>query len=559
MGSRILLIFFGAPMKLNQIAIASLALVAGTSFAACTKDTAVNFVNTCAPAKTFYIAGASALGDAVNSVVVSTFFDTTALPSITNGVVEVVDMGSPSGYNVANPTNAGKSGQGVKAWYGMSKVNPGETLLVVYNSYMGSAAGVSNVMSDAKLLNATTVPESLVVRVGPTTTGTGKAARTVDNNCTAVTSTITPLGQTDSSKFISSAANKVACTTAAVTRADIALSDVDASELVGYYGAAIKGGAAKFPTVLATMKRDFMAMQGFGVAVNNNFYGALQKAQGLYAGTPGNFTGACAPTETAAQPAVLADDTATPPVAAKAAVPASISYKYTEACQPSITKAQYTSLVTAEGNIKSAAGFIPDSTEVLTLARRDVLSGTQATSDMYFAAAGCNALDAKSKVNTHGGALTVIGKTASVSGLVVNENVQTGDVETDLKKSTGFSIGVISLSKATSSSYKFVKLNGASPNFAKGGTSPSLAAVRNNMKDGLWDLQVASYAIYPKLAVEGSSAKANLIKEMVAAMGDSGKHDLPAIAYIKGTDTTKHTNVSRVAGNNCSPLVARTN
>jgi hypothetical protein len=520
-------------MKLKQIAIASLVAVAGSSFAqttlTCDKTTAQNFVNTCAPNKTFFIAGASALGDVVNSVVVNTFFDTTALTGITNGFVEVVDLGSPSGHGVINPTNNGKAGQGVKAWYGMSKVHPGETLFVVYNSYMGSAAGVSNVMSDAKLLNATTVPESLVVTVGPSTTGKGKTAVTTANNCALVTAALPIPGE--STKTVSAATNKVACTTTAVTRADIGVSDVDAQELVGFYGSAIKGGATKFPAALALMQRDFLAMQGFGVAVNKNFYGALQAAQGLN-------TGACAP------------------------APGPTDYIYTEACQPTITRAQYAGVANVEGGIKSAAGFIPGSTEMLTLARRDALSGTQAAAEMYFGAVGCNKLDAKSKINTRGGALTTRDSSANVPGVfAVNPNVQTSNVETDLKLATGFTIGVVTLSRATTSDYRFVKLNGVSPNFLKGGTAPSLTAVRTNMIEGLWDFQVASYAIYPKTAVLPASPKVGLINAMVNAMGDSGKVSggLPAIAYLRGTATEMHSKVTRHNGNNCSPLVSRNN
>jgi len=524
-------------MKLKQIAIASLVAVAGSSFAqttlTCNKTTPEKFVNTCAPNKTFFIAGASALGDAVSSVVVSTFFDTTALTDVPNGFVEVVDMGSPSGAGVANPTNAGKAGNGVKAWYGMSKINPGETLFVVYNSYMGSAAGVSNVMSDAKLLSATTVPESLVVTVGPSTTGKGKTAVTTANTCALVTAPFQPLGDTSTSKTIASGVNKVACTTTAVTRADLALSDVDAQELVGFYGSAIKGGAAKFPDALALMERKFLAMQGFGVAVNNNFYTALQNAQI----SSGALASACAGV-------------------------------YSEACQPTITRAQYAGIANEEGGIKSAAYFVPGSSEVLTLARRDALSGTQAASEMYFGAVGCNKLDAKSKVNTRGGALTTRGLGATVPGsFVVKENVQTSSVETDLSATSGFSIGVISLSKAEATKYKFVKLNGVSPNFIKGGTAASLAAVRTNMIEGLWDFQVASYAIYPKAAVLAASPKVGLINAMVTAMGDSGKVKdkdgvvigLPAIAYLRGDAPALHSKVTRVNGNNCSPLISATN
>jgi hypothetical protein len=81
------------------------------------------------------------------------------------------------------------------------------------------------------------------------------------------------------------------------------------------------------------------------------------------------------------------------------------------------------------------------------------------------------------------------------------------------------------------------------------------------MIEGLWDFQVASYAIYPKAAVLPAAPKVALINAMVTAMGDSGKVSggLPAIAYLRGTATDLHTKVTRHNGNNCSPLVSRNN
>lgn len=497
-------------------------LAAGSSFAAtaplaCDKSTPEKFVNTCAPAATFFVAGSSALGGAISTVISASsvtgakgYFDTSVTP-----LVSIVDTGTANGVSLVNATNSGKAGNGVLAWFGMSRADlTGGTsvpILVVYNSYMGSAAGVSNVLAAPKLL-AAGVPEADVVTVGPVA---GKA-----NTCAVVTAPITIAGTTST---VSAATSKVACSSHAVTQADLAISDVNVNELVGMYDV-LKGGTALSKATMVPL-----AMQGFAVAVNNNFYNALQAYQ-----------------------------------ISTGALPSSCTGLYTEACQPSISRAQYASLVTKEGNIKSAAGFIPGDTTVLTLARRDQLSGTQATSNIYFASEVCNALDAKSKVNTHGGALTAMraaDATAYAPGLVVHENVQTGDVETDLKATTGYSIGLIALSKGSSTSYKFVKLDGASPNFAKGGTSMlSSTALRNNMIDGSWGLQMTAYAVYRTAdGTYGPKAlKANMIKQMVADLSDSTLHDLSAIGYFNGT-AAKATKVSRVGGNNCSPLIARSN
>jgi len=514
-------------MKLNKIAVAGMMLVAGSSFAAvtCDKSTPANFVNTCSPGVTFFVAGSSALGGAISKVITASavtgakgYFDTTLVP-----LISVVDTGTANGISVVNTTNDGKAGNGTSAWYGMSRAEltggVSVPLLVVYNSYMGSAAGVSNVMAK----DLTKVPEADVVTVGP--------VAGVANTCAVVTAAITIAGTTST---VAAATNKVACSTHAVTRADVAISDVDASELVGLYSTASEGVA------LSKLVRTPLAMQGFAVAVNNNFYNALQAAQ---------FGATCA------------------------------AGTYTEACQPSISRVQYASLVTKEGKIKSAAGFIPGDTTPLILARRDQLSGTQATSNIYFASEVCNALDAKSKVNSHGGALTVMRKadaTTYAPGLVVNENVQTGDVETDLKNNGTsaapvYSIGVIALSKGASTSYKFVKLDGKSPNFAKGGTTPlSGANLRNNMINGSWDLQMTAYAIYNSAHSTYNAKKgilnSNLIKQMVADLSDSSLHDLEAIGYFNGTEGVKKTSFMKVASNgtaapvinNCAPLIAYT-
>jgi len=533
-------------MKLSKIAFASLVAVgvvnafAATAPLACDKTSAVAFVNTCAPAATFYVAGSSALGGAISKVITASstsgatgYFDTSVVPF----VATVVDNGTANGVGKANPTQlpSTKAGDGVTAWFGMSKGSlTGGTsvpVLVVYNSYMGSAAGVSQVLAPVKSLS--TIPESDVVKVGPT--GTVKNTCIAYDSTTPTASLITVAGTTT---VVATAANKVACTSHAVTQADLAISDVDVTELVSLYPEAAKTSLAKFT-------RKPLAMQGFAVAVNPKFYADLQAAQVTAGALPSTCTNGT----------------------------------YSEACQPNITRAQYASLVSNEGSIKSAAGFIPGSTETLTLARRDQLSGTQASSNMFFLANSCNLLDAKSKINTHGGALTAlrgaddkgVRLTNLPTGLVVNENVQTGGVEADLKAETGYSIGVIALSKGATAgtSYKFVKLDGASPNFAKLGTStlvagasPVASTLRNNMLDGSWPLQMTAYAVYPTAAAATYDAKkapkAEFIKQMITDLSSASLHDLDAIGYFNGP-ATKQTLVSRVGGNNCSPLVTRAN
>jgi hypothetical protein len=84
--------------------------------------------------------------------------------------------------------------------------------------------------------------------------------------------------------------------------------------------------------------------------------------------------------------------------------------------------------------------------------------------------------------------------------------------------------------------------------------------MRNNMIDGSWGLQMTAYAVYRTAdGTYGPKAlTANMIKQMVADLSDSTLHDLSAIGYFNGT-AAKATKVSRVGGNNCSPLIARSN
>ena len=509
-------------MKLNQITIASLVLVAGTSFAqtaaeVCKTDTKLLEINSCQPEVTFFIAGASALGDATALVLgANTFGGYFASPPVT-----IVDKGTPNGTIVGNPTNGGAPGNGVTAWYGMSNAavtGTSKRMLIVYNKYMGSAAGVSNLMAkDMKSVQL--VPEAKVVTVGPLEKVPGKPAKGYSlNSCTVDSGT-------------AEAPTTVGCTSWAWTKADIALSDVDAPELVGMY--------TNKKVALADITRKAIGMQGFAVAVNNKFYTALQAYQVSTGALPASCT----------------------PVAPATSV-------YTEACQPSISSAQYASLVTKDGGIKSAAGFIPGSLEALVLARRDDLSGTQAASQIFFGKSVCNAKDPKSKINL-GGAMVATNETdftnkvATAGSLIVNHNVQSSAVESDLARTDAYAIGVITLAKGASSTYKFVKLDGMSPNFAKNGTSTlATTTLRNNMINGSWPFQVVSYVMYPTAAAASGQAKAGLIGKFQADMSDSTLHNLTAISYFNGSDATKvslvHRANDKVSGNvtfnNCAPL-----
>jgi hypothetical protein len=532
-------------MKLKTLSIAALSFCAFSSFAASVDATKcslpasaatttaadlVAMTNNCAPEVTLFIAGSSALGGSVNSTVLKYFK--------TGYIAQIVDTGTPNGPSIPNKTNNGQPGNGEVAFYGIAKDGiglDGKRLLVVYNSYMGSAAGVSNLMAGDKLL--VNVPEADVVTVGPVTTGKGSKAVTSANIC-GTTSLVAAASTTDVKAV-------VACPSHGVTRADIALSDVRADELVGMYDV-LKGG----PSITAIKSVPF-AMQGFGIAVNNKLYIRMQELQGL------KTSSSCG-----------LDSSGKP--------------DYTAACQPNISKATYASLVATEGGIKTAADLlnvwnttgtaITDATK-LVIARRDELSGTQATSNIFFGNGVCNVLDTSAKVNKHGGASTILTSTTpniDSAKLVVQSNVQTSDVETSLANTTDYVIGVLALSKMSSTAYSFVKLDNVSPyvhstTATTSGTTtiPVGSRVHSNdnsrakMISGEWPLQVVSYAMYLKTAVAAGATKKTLIEGIVSDLKDP-TGNLKGLGYFSG-DSSKQTMVSRPGGNNCAPLLFKGN
>jgi hypothetical protein len=278
------------------------------------------------------------------------------------------------------------------------------------------------------------------------------------------------------------------CPTSALRQADMAISDVAPVELYKLY----KEATAK----LSTLKVTPLAVQGFGVAVSKDLYEALQTAQ--------NTTG-----------------------------------------QPTVRRVDYASIVT--GKAKSVSVLLPGNNGVLTLARRDDLSGTQAASNMYFANNACgNNHDPKGKLiaNVLGGAQPIVGA-GTTAGLVVQEYPVGGDVVKALNQS-GYAIGVISLTSAPSSSdsWKFVKLDGVSPN-------PDTQQ-RAAFASGDYGFAMTSFAVeYVKPKVD----KSLLTQAVIKGLGNSNLRDLPGIAYLDGGVAAQQSKVARPDNNNCAPLV----
>lgn len=477
-------------MKIKFIAAAALALCSSASFAAvkviCDTTTPLKMANTCVPETVLYVAGSSALGAAITGVIPTLFKD--------------------GAYTTISDTSATFNSSNTTAYYGISTTT-NKRLYVVYNKNNGSAAGVNQVMVKIGKTAADSLPEATVVKVGPTVAGA--------NTCVELGTSTT-------------AAPKVSCATVAPTQADLAITDVAPREL---YKLDPKAAKTKF----SALTNKALGLQGFGVAVNWNFYQALQ----------------------------------TQNVADKLIPSTCVAGDITAACQPTIRALDYATLVTKNPPVvKGASIFIPNDNTALVLARRDDLSGTQATSNIFFGNGACGVIPLKS--TNLGGAMEFISSAdfpeagPNAAKLISKDLAVSGDVTTALGASTGYSIGVVGLSSSkniAASTWNFVKIDGQSPNYLPDGTAAYKG--RTAFANGHFPIAVTSYATFHTANLTKVADKLALVDIVIKGMADSSKSDLAGVAYLDGKEETdltkpKQSKVQRgLDGNNCSPMVRK--
>lgn len=272
------------------------------------------------------------------------------------------------------------------------------------------------------------------------------------------------------------------------------------------------------PAGVAFTTKSGFAGQGFGVAVTNKLYAALQQAQGL------------APTE-----------------------------------QPNITKQQFTSILAATGAYHTdwtpflgAAGV--GATNNMNLCRRTNASGTQAGMDVYFLNNPC------AGANPTFGKLNAAVDANSAGSFKVIENAGTGDVKACLNdhnqnvvnaavKADGtaadeYAIGIMSLENTPGASdhWKFVKLDGITP-------TPD-ASQRQTVIDGQYNYAFESVFVYRN---DNTLAQRNFMNKFVALMGNPTKvNPLVGIFTVPGASSYSAfpTRVHRgtTGGNSCSPF-----
>lgn len=299
------------------------------------------------------------------------------------------------------------------------------------------------------------------------------------------------------------AAKTAVCTGKKKVESVMALSDVKPTE----FASGILGSGAGYlaPTALTTVA---VGLQGFGIVANPAMYTALQEqnvADGLLAAScVGNTTDA--------------------------------------ACQPSIRSADYASIVASSGSIKDAASLVPAATTsgALTLCRRVDTSGTQASSNIFFLNNVCGSMG-------YLGAL-VPATSADYPSMVI-ENSETADVKACVNNAADLRLGVVSLENVpgASDSYKYVKLDGVSPNFTAAGAVDAKQKV--NTRNGAYKFAVESYAMYKGTTLEKAVAK------QIADTLKASTQDLVGILSMSGSGSTSA--LYKRGGNNCAPLMKR--
>ncbi len=211
--------------------------------------------------------------------------------------------------------------------------------------------------------------------------------------------------------------------------------------------------------------------------------------------------------------------------------------------------------MTLEGSIKDAAALLqnPDDTTPLTLVRRVDSSGTQSASNIFFANNVCGSAGYFGALSP----LSSVGcqpRRASIS----SKNRVTGGVRTALTgtNTDGYAIGVMSLENvpsAAATSYRYVKIDGVSPNF----NADRHCRCQDAQRVCFRQLPLRCRNDRHVSHTRHRQSRKSLANTIVTGLTDSTKHDLVGLAYLDGTPYTAGGKASRVTriGNNCKPLV----
>ena len=406
---------------------------------------------------------------------------------------------------------------GSVGWLGDGKstiFGAGKKVLVIYQSKNGSAAGL-----DQLITTTTTEAEATVLSLpasGCGATSTPSAPNVADAQITCSGGS-------------------------AAHEADMALSDVHANEFAPNLlstGVALKNAGSFAST----------GLEGFGIIVNGVLYDALL-AQNIHDGL---LPSSCA----SATASTLAVGTGN------------------GACQPSIRKADYGTLVTSGGQYTSYQAIVPDQTgRNITICRTLDDFGSQAASNIFFldnicGLAGNLGAIAPSTRTDSGGAsdglytYTVIDAENQSTGLV--ENCVWSGMAMGTSANADYSIGVVGLGERDSvdstwsqasypnAKYYFVKIDGVSPNYTAAGAYDSLH--RANLVTGAYPFAFEMGA-YIKSTTPTTSVAGRVASAVANVISKASLSNLAGIGYLNyGTYGDGKAARYSHAGNNCSPL-----
>ncbi|WP_408598031.1 hypothetical protein [Limnohabitans sp.] len=471
----------------------------------------VTMLKTCAPEITFYAAGsANVMRPAIEKML------------STHG--RVFDRYKP--FVTIKLSGAGDA----YAYYGYGaagKPYMDKRVAVIVNGTNGSMAGVNQLLTGLKkgsVLNGVDNLEYITIQLH--TAAAQKAGLTMADtdlqtvtNYDVVTNKLTPI--------VTLASHRVADfkTGWGIDKqkvAHMAFSDVRPSEFPP--GMITSWDPKAFPA-------ETIAMQGFGVLVNNNMYKALMARDVR----EGEITD-------------LACD-------------ASDASMLLSKCQPGITLADYSALM--KGNITSAAEFVRDKSEnrVLNHNRRIGIIGSQIATQIIFAGQANYA--GKAPLAT---GFAIVGKDTimtNIQTLAVNPGFNvithwaTAALVNQVKYDyTGLSIGVASLAHAyanglgfglspESQTARWIKLD-RSPNFKPDGS------IDTKLRTGL---QLGYPFVFEFVTLKPAklmSPYLDIANEIVSGLKDPA-NDVTGFAYIASYDGTKNTTWTR-GGNNYFPL-----
>jgi len=501
------------------------AAVASSCYAPAAEKDGVTLLKTCAPELTFYAPGATAMKITIQATLLTTSdsgaYNRVPIQSAVFDITKpVVTINMPGNYNAYAYYGYGAAG----------KSYAGKRVAVIFNHANGSMAGVNQLLTNLKtgtVQNSVEQQEYITVKLHTAADQkagiTMPAADVTVTNASALAPVVT-LAATRVADF------KTAWGMDKQKVAHMAFSDVRPSEFTP--GLIARWDSKAFPS-------ETIAMQGFGVVVNNNMYKALMARDVR----EGQITD------------VACDSSDASMLLAK--------------CQPGITSADYAALM--NGKITSAAEFLRDSAEprILTLNRYTSSHGTQIATQIMFAgqanyagktplATGFDMVGLESPYFNRQ-QIWVWGVRESL-GFIVITNLSTVDLIFRVSNDESeLSIGVASLVSLASFRFgpnansatpklqtaRWVKLD-RSPNFKPDGT------VDSTQRAGLQVGYPFAFEFQALKSAKLTGYYSALYADIVNGLKDPANNPT-GIAYIGSPDASKNTVWTR-GGNNYFPL-----